>query len=76
MQIPFFYGPYFPVFGLNTEIYGVNFKFNLNMGIYGPKNSVFGQFSRSEQLNHLASGKPLRNVYKVVLLVIPMMREY
>ena len=30
-------GPYFPVFGLNTEIYGVISVFNLNTRKYGPE---------------------------------------
>ena len=34
-----FSGPYFPVFGLNTEIYGVNFI--PNTGIYGPGKSAY-----------------------------------
>ena len=42
-------GPYFPVFGLNTEIYGVN---SLSQSEYRNMrtriNSVFGHFSRSE----------------------------
>ena len=38
VQIRSFSGPYFPAFGLNTEIYGVN---------RDQKNSVFGHFSRS-----------------------------
>ena len=39
-----FSGPYFPVFGLNTEIISV---FSPNAGKYGPeKNSVFGHFTR------------------------------
>ena len=32
-----FSGPYFPVFGLNTEIYGVNSVFSPNAGKYGPE---------------------------------------
>ena len=30
-------GPYFPVFGLNTEIYSVNLVCNPNTGKYGPE---------------------------------------
>ena len=33
----YFSFPYIPVFGLNTEIYGVNLRiFNPNIGKYGP----------------------------------------
>ena len=43
-----FSGPYFPVFGLNTEIYSVNlciqFKYRK---IWARNNSVFGHFSCS-----------------------------
>ena len=45
----FFSGPYFPVIGLNTEICGVNHRIQSKYGkIRTRKNSVFGQFSRSE----------------------------
>ena len=41
-------GPYFPVFGLNTEIYGVNFRIQSEYRkIRTRNNSVFGLFSRS-----------------------------
>ena len=33
-----FFGPYFPVFGLNTEIYGV---FSPNAGKYGPEKTPY-----------------------------------
>ena len=33
----FFSGPYFPVFGLNTEIYGVNLRVQSKYGKYGPE---------------------------------------
>ena len=43
-----FSGPYFPVFGLNTEIYGVNLRMQSEYRkIRIRKNSVFGHFSRS-----------------------------
>ena len=45
-----FSGPYFPVFGLNTEIYGVNLCIQSEYRkIRTRKNSVFGHFSRSVQ---------------------------
>ena len=41
-----FSGPYFPVFGLNTEIHGVNLRIQPeNRKIRTRKNSVFGLFS-------------------------------
>ena len=41
-------GPYFPVFGLNTEIYGINFRIQSEYRkIRTRNNSVFGHFSRS-----------------------------
>ena len=40
-----FSGPYFPVCGLNTEIYGVNLWIQTKYGkIWTRKNSVFGNF--------------------------------
>ena len=41
-------GPYFPVFGLNTEIYEVNLRIQSKYRKIRPRNnSVFGHFSRS-----------------------------
>ena len=49
-------GPYFPVFGLNTEIYGVNLRVKSKYRkIPTRNNSVFGHFSRSVGLNHSLS---------------------
>ena len=46
-----FSSPYFPVFGLNTEIYRVNLRIQSKYGkIRTRKNSVFGLFSRSAYL--------------------------
>ena len=43
-------GQYFPVFGLNTEIYGVNIRIQLEYGKIRTRNNyVFGHFSRSEK---------------------------
>ena len=43
-----FFGPYFPVFGLNREIYSVNLRIQSEYRkIRIRKNSVFGHFSRS-----------------------------
>ena len=48
LQIRSFSGPYFPVFRLNTEIYGVNFRIQSEYRkIRTRKNSIFGHFSRS-----------------------------
>ena len=45
-----FSGPYFPVFGLNMEIYGVNLRIQSEYGkIRSRKNSALGHFSRSEE---------------------------
>ena len=44
-----FSGPYFPVLGLNTEIYTVNLRIQSeDKKIQTRKYSVFGHFSRSE----------------------------
>ena len=44
-----FSGPYFPVFGLNTKIYGANLRIQSEYRkIRTRKNSVFGHFSRSD----------------------------
>ena len=48
-----FSGPYFPVFGLNMEICGVNYYNRIQSEyrkIWTRRNSVFGNFSRSENL--------------------------
>ena len=43
------FGPYFPVFALNTEIYSVNLRIQSEYRkIRTRNNSVFGHFSRSE----------------------------
>ena len=47
-----FSGPYFPVFGLNTKIYGVNLLIQSEYRkIRTRKNSVFGHFSRSGNIS-------------------------
>ena len=44
-------GPYFPVFGLNTEIYEVNLRIPFEYRkIRSRNNSDFGHFSRSENM--------------------------
>ena len=47
----FISGPYFPVFGLNTEIYGINIHIHPYSKIRTRNNSVFGHFSRSDYLD-------------------------
>ena len=43
-----FFGPYFPAFALNTEIYGVNLRLQSKYRkIWTRKSYVFGHFSRS-----------------------------
>ena len=45
-----FSGPYFFVFALNTEIYGINLHIQFEYGeIETRKNSAFGHFSRSAE---------------------------
>ena len=50
VRIRSFSGQYFPAFALNTESYGVYGVFLLspNAGKYGPENSEYGQFLRSD----------------------------
>ena len=50
LQIWSFSGPYFPVFVLNTEVYGrIQYEYRK---IRTRKNPVFGNFSRSDLLIH------------------------
>ena len=65
-----FSGPYFPVFGLNTEIYGVNLRIQSKYGkIRTRKNSVLGHFSPSvllvKDLINIDGGKnmPIKKLY-------------
>ena len=47
-SVPIFSGPYFPVFALNMERYGVSLRIQFECGeIRTRKNSVFGEFSSS-----------------------------
>ena len=51
-------GPYFPVFGLNTEIYTVNFRIQSEYRkIRTRNNSVFGYFSRTQLQKKLIGKK-------------------
>ena len=50
-------GPYFPVFGLNSERYEVSLRIQSKCGkIPIRNNSVFGQFSRSVHLGVVDQG--------------------
>ena len=54
-------GPYFPVFGLNTEIYSVNLRIQSDyLKIRTRKNSIFGHFSRSDILQNTCGRLLLR----------------
>ena len=47
-----FSGPYFSVFGLNTKIYGLNLRIQIEYRkIQTKKNSLFGHFSHSDVLS-------------------------
>ena len=60
-----FSGLYFPVFGLNTEIYRVNLRIQFEYGkIRTRKNSVFEHFSHSG-LNHYFAIKNISALYFV-----------
>ena len=57
-------GPYFPAFGLNTEIYGVNLRIQSKCRkIWTRKNSVFAQFLRSEKEYQNAATKFLSEYF-------------
>ena len=43
-----FSGPYFPVFGLNTEIYSANLHNQRERWKYGTENSEHGHFLRND----------------------------
>ena len=52
--------PYFPVFGLNTEIYEVNLRIQSEYRkIRTRNNSVFGYFSRSDTSRKAINSKPV-----------------
>ena len=60
-----FSGPYFPVFGLNAEIYGVNLRIQSEYRkIWTRNNSVFGHFSHRVTLGE--NGKLVRDQKKEV----------
>ena len=65
-----FSGPYFPVFGLNTEIYGVNLRIQSKYGKkWTRKNSGLGHFSPRvllvKDLINIDGGKnmPIKKLY-------------
>ena len=54
VQIRSFFGPYFPVFGLNTKIYGVNLRNQCEYRkIQTRKNSIFGHFMQWKVTNRI-----------------------
>ena len=54
-----FSGPYFFVFGLNAEIYSVNFHIQSKYGkIWPRKNFVFGHFSHVRQMDKITKRFP------------------
>ena len=56
VQIRSFFWSVFSIFGLNTEIYAVNFRIQSEYGKIGTrKNIVFGHFSRSASLRKYAA---------------------
>ena len=51
-------GPYFTVFGVNTEIYSINLRIQSKYGkIRTRKNSVYGHFLRSAKVMNEAEDK-------------------
>ena len=60
-----FSGPYFPVFGPNTEIYSANLRIQSEYRkVRTRKNSVFGHFSRSETEVNCA-GQPEQLIHEI-----------
>ena len=56
-------GPYFPVFGMNTEIYGVNLHIHSEYRKIRTRNNfVFGHFPRSEYFNQSCKVQNLNKV--------------
>ena len=65
-----FFGPYFPAFGLNTEVYSVNLRIQSKCEkIRTRKNSVFGQFSRSVLLAILENIRFLGKMFSIFLYI-------
>ena len=65
----FFSGPYFPVFGMNTEIYGVNLRIQSEYSkIQTRKNSVFGYFSRSHNNKQILILKPREHLATIEIM--------
>ena len=72
----FFSGPYFPVFGMNTEIYGMNTEiYGVNLRIQSEyskiqtrKNSVFGYFSRSHNNKQILILKPREHLATIEIM--------
>ena len=65
----FFSGPYFPAFGTNTEIYGVNLRIQSEYRkIRTRKNSVFGHCSRSHNNKQILILKPREHLATIEIM--------
>ena len=65
-----FSGPYFPLFGLNTEIYGVNLRIQTEYRkIRTRKVSVFGNFSRSVKFAKPATFQKCKSKLQILIQV-------
>ena len=72
-----FSGLYFPVFGLNTEIYEVNLRIQSEYGkIPTRKNSVLGHFSHCAQKCNESSYLPSPRYFKLILEVVLQRYSY
>ena len=67
-----FSGPYFPVFGLNTEVYGVYLLIQCRK-MQTRKISVFGHFSHNMWIKYFAEW--LMNISKVFFAVFLRMKN-
>ena len=62
-----FFGQYFPLYGLNTEIFGVNLRIQSEYGkIRTRKNHVFANFSRSEYISKTSRKSSQRRIQNPV----------
>ena len=73
-----FSGPYFPVFGLSTEIYGVNLRIQSDSRKIGTKKkSLFGPFSRSgEQKKAQKVNKEGTKVSYILQILMPVKARF
>ena len=80
-QYGVFSGPYSPLFGLNTEIYGVNLRIQSEYRkIQTRKNYVFGHFSRSVKfstfISKICKCSKSQNVFGSALHEVFQLREW